>query len=129
MTDLSGVKQFLRDNVSHDLYVANGDVGAKQLKYGDYLISGLTTKRMFILCYVVQVRVLQGDHGSNLYFVRDEKGDLQAQDNQDFWKLTADQIKMVKPLFQFTPEDELGSNPEMRYNLKGKAEKHSFIVR
>tara|TARA_B100000809_G_C15083116_1_gene510386 strand:+ start:925 stop:1314 length:390 start_codon:yes stop_codon:yes gene_type:complete len=129
MTDLSGVKQFLRDNVSHEMYIDNGEAAAKQLQYGDYLISGLTTKRTFVLCYVVQVRVSQGDYNSNLYFIRDEEGGLQSQDNQDFWKLTPEQIKMVKPLFKFTPEEELKSNPEMRYNVKDKLEVPSFIVR
>lgn len=100
----------------------------KNIKYGDYLLSGLTTTGQQFVGYVVQIREKWGAFGSDMYFIRDHKGDLAVHENQGFWKLTAKQIEAIRPHFNYTPEEELQNNPGHTYTIRDKHSESGFIV-
>lgn len=114
----------------HSLFFGGARDVTKHIKYGDYLLSGLTTTGIQVVGYVVQIRLKWGAFGSDMYLIRDHKSSLAIHENQGFWGLTAEQIERVKPYFKYTPEEELLDNPELAYTytIEGKYSETGFII-
>lgn len=99
------------------------------VEFGDYVISGLSTTMIQTIGYVVQIRKKWGAFKSDMFFIRDIDGNLATHENQCFWKLTEEQIELVKPFFEITPDEEIEDNPKLEYTIKEDQKEDGFIVR
>jgi len=128
MADFKQAKQEVLDTLDHSLFVTGFGGVEEKLKYGDYVVSGMSTSGIQTVGYVVQIRKEWGAFGSTMFFVRDQNGDLATHENQSFWKLTEKQIDLVKTFFKYDPDKELAENPDLTYSIACDHRQSGFIV-
>jgi hypothetical protein len=95
---------------------------------GQFFVTGPNTAPLLhMIGYVVQVRLKQGQFGSDNYILRHSDGKLMQHSNNHFMPLTAEELEVVRPFFTtWSPETEDYSHG---YTL-GSAETHAveFLV-
>jgi len=122
------IKSDLINNVDHSRFVSSFSGCLEKLSFGDFLLSAISTTGEQTLGYVVQIRKDWGQFGSDMIFIRDQNGSLATHENQGFWILTNEQIKLVMPFFQKNPSDEMSENPDLEYSISKSRLKSGFIV-
>lgn len=126
---LNNIKSRILDNLDHSNFILGLSDDLSRVSFGDYLMSGINTNGDNVIGYVVQIRIGWGAFGSPMFLIRDTEGNLARHENQSFWKLTDEQIDLVKPLLKWTPEEELDKNPNLTYTLGDcKFEETGFII-
>lgn len=100
-----------------------------EVRYGDYVVSGINTEGVQVIGYVVQIRKNWGAFGSDMFFIRERTGQLYTHENQSFWILTREQVALIDKFFGgYTPEKEIEFNPNILYTILGKHEERGFII-
>ena len=106
----------------------------KDMKFGDFLITGMTHdnfKRK--IGYVVQIRREAGAYRSDMVLLRHQDGELVPHHNQSFTKITDEyHIKLLREQFNESPEGEIEYAKEHGhtglYTIQGKQAATGFVI-
>ena len=97
-------------------------------EFGAFVMTGWCVGGGRNVGYITQIRQGAGIAGSDMVFLRLSDGSLMTSENQSYWLLDVESVRLLMPHFETLPSEELADNPELRYLCCNKIEAKGFIV-